>query len=344
MTKNFLIVGLLCYFAIIIVWNEYYHIHELQSPVPLLLPMKKTDQEDSFETVATPRKTIKSNSPQLSPKESNSVILASWFTYRKDPQRGIQVSQNINYIWNFYITSNYLGLRTVIFHDHLSPDFVTKYSTDAISFRKVNACESFTTNDLRFIIYYEFIETYTYEWILLTDASDVYFNSNPFILMHYDRNNASLFLSPDIETFKSNGWMKRKVKECYPEGVQSWALKWSLKIFNAGVWGGRKSVIQCILLCISNELTKVVKGRGNCNMATVNWCIRFGNCANENDIEANNVKSLFVNPFRKGCTDRKYCIIHNKCQRTEGKICAFIKDNSIRTEFRNGKNCNDLSQ
>ena len=103
-------------------------------------------------------------------------ICAAWLTYEKDPQRGQQVSQTIDYIWNFYTSAQFLGLCVVIFHDHLPPDFISKHTTDKISFEKVKPTKSFSTNDLRFIIYKEYLEKHPYEWILMTDASDVFFN------------------------------------------------------------------------------------------------------------------------------------------------------------------------
>ena len=64
----------------------------------------------------------------------------------------------------------------MIFHDHLSLDFVSKYSTDKIIFEEIVPAKSFSTNDLRFIIYQEYLKKHHYEWILMTDASDVFFN------------------------------------------------------------------------------------------------------------------------------------------------------------------------
>ena len=64
----------------------------------------------------------------------------------------------------------------MIFHDHLSLDFVSKYSTDKIIFEEIVPAKSFSTNDLRFIIYQEYLKKHRYEWILMTDASDVFFN------------------------------------------------------------------------------------------------------------------------------------------------------------------------
>ena len=74
-------------------------------------------------------------------------------------------------------------------------------------------------------------------------------------------------------------------------------------------------------------------------MATVNWCIWFGGCAKKEDLAIDNVKEGFVNPFREDCENRKYTIIHNKCEETEGKICALVQDNSIKYKRNDGKRC-----
>lgn len=174
----------------------------------------------------------------------------------------------------------------------------------------------------------------------MTDASDVYFNSNPILYMSGNRNKLSLYLSPDKGTFKSNWWMKNKMKECYKDRVKSWKNEWNQKIFNAGVWGGHTSAVSCVLNCIEHDLTKNIKGRGNCNMGTVNWCLRYGNCSSKRDLGTDNVKELFVNPFHKECKSRKYSIIHNKCRGTEGKICAIIQeDYKIHFKSNNGTGC-----
>ena len=274
---------------------------------------------------------------------TSSVILTSWFIYQKDPQRGKQVSHTIDYIWNFYTTAKFLKLNVVIFHDHLPLEFVSKYKTSEISFQKIVPSKSFSTNDLRFISYEDHLKKNSYAWILMTDVSDVFFNSNPLVYMSQNRNNTSLFLSPDVGTFSSDGsggyWMRDKMLQCYPSRVKSWIHEWRLNIFNAGVWGGYKTVVSCMLKCITNDLTRYLKGRGNCNMGTVNWCIRFGNCVSKKDIQIDNVKGLFVNPFRRDCENRNYSIIHNKCDRTEGNICAIIKYDTIEYKMNDGRGC-----
>ena len=270
----------------------------------------------------------------------NGIILASWFTYQDDPQRGQKASQDIEYIWNFYTSSQFLGLNVVIFHDHLTRDFVSKYTTETISFQLIIPSKSFSTNDLRFIIYDDFLKKNPYEWILMTDASDVFFNRNPIAQISQNKENTSLFLSPDSGTFGKidNGdgfWMINKMIECLPGRSKSWVHEWGLKIFNAGVWGGHKTVVSCILNCISNVITRQLKGRGNCNMVVVNYCIRFGNCASKTDLEIDNVKRFFVNPFREDCRNTSYSIVHNKCYDTEDSLCAIIRDG--RMEFEIGE-------
>ena len=64
-------------------------------------------------------------------------------------------------------------------------------------------------------------------------------------------------------------------------------------------------------------------------MPAVNWCAHFGDCAEKNDLDMDNVKSYFVNPFRKQCSNNSYTIIHNKCPETRGRIYVVLKNETI---------------
>ena len=82
---------------------------------------KKTHKNsDTSSSIAIPSITIprRTTSASNGTNRWNGIILASWFTYHDDPQRGHQASQDIDYIWNFYTSSQYLGLNVMIFHDH----------------------------------------------------------------------------------------------------------------------------------------------------------------------------------------------------------------------------------
>ena len=259
-------------------------------------------------TIIIPTKTNITNEECL-----NGVVFTAWFTYQKDPQRNKKVSETFDYIWNFYTTAQFLELCVAIFHDHLSPDFVSKHETNRITFQKIVPAKDYSTNDLRFIVYQEYLKYYPYDWILMTDASDVYFNNNPFFHMSQNKQNVSLYFSPDVGTYKTNEWMTNKMKQCYSDRIRSWTHEWDLSIFNAGVWGGHTSAVSCMLNCIRYDLMTDLKGKGNCDMGAVNWCSRFGNCSSKEDLERDNVKELFVNPFRRECDKKIYSIIHNKC-------------------------------
>ena len=83
------------------------------------MSIKDNDKKQNVSvTVMATKNRINGNTSTYE-NQSSSVILTSWFTFQKDPQRGKQVAQTINYIWNFYTTSRFLGLKVVIFHDHL---------------------------------------------------------------------------------------------------------------------------------------------------------------------------------------------------------------------------------
>ena len=321
------------------VWTEYSYINELHTKTYLLEAMVNSMHQKEFDSAihrSGQIKSINKNTTQWIQNESSSgVILASWFTYVKDPHRMIKVPDTIVYIWKFYNTIRFLGLRAVIFHDHLPPDFVVQYATDKISFQKIQPDEYFYPNDLRFTIYDKFLEQHSFEWILMTDVRDVYFNSDPIARMSTNPKNVSLYISLDSGTFESNPWMKDHMMKCYPERIRSWTDEWGLRIFNCGVWGGHQSVIRCLLNYVVNELTMVVKGRGFCDMGTMNWWVRFGNCADKTDLEENFVAAGFVNPFGEECRNEKYSIIHNKCydcmdydcsNPITGKIVQFLKD------------------
>lgn len=69
-----------------------------------------------------------------------------------------------------------------------------------------------------------------------------------------------------------------------------------------------------------------MKGRGNCNMPVVNYCVHYGMCADKNVVDD---EPDFVNPFKKECT-HQYTVVHNKCKNTWRNIClAKNKENQL---------------
>jgi lipopolysaccharide biosynthesis glycosyltransferase len=248
------------------------------------------------------------------------MIITSVYNYKKDPQRRMKVDCNFDYIANFYNSIVFYKLNAVIMHDCFSKKFIDRFSTSNIKFVKVNANKDMSTNDFRFVQYNKYIEQHVSPYYMFVDASDVFFNGNPFNYMKRNEHGHTLFMSPDIGKFHKNAW---QVKKCYNRAGELWDQ--NVKMHNAGVWGGDCHTTKCILECVVNQLTTTLKGRGNCNMPALNWCVHFGDCTDENTVED---QPDFVNPFLKECRG-DHLIIHNKCKDTEGKTCLVEKEGKL---------------
>ena len=190
---------------------------------------------------------------------NDEVIVTSVYSYNKDPQRNRKIECNFDYIANFYNSVVFHKLNALIIHDCFPVDFVHSFSTSRIHFLLVKPSGSnriMSTNDYRFLQYKKQLEKNLAKYYLFVDASDVFFNSNPFTYMK----NNKLFISPDIGTFHKNAW---QVKRCYGAAGGLWDQ--NLKLYNAGVWGGESKAVGCILKCVAKQLT-ILQGRGNCNI------------------------------------------------------------------------------
>lgn len=267
-------------------------------------------------------------------KNEPEMIITSVYNYKKDPQRDMKVDCNFQYIANFYNSIIFYKLNAVIIHDCFSKEFIDRFSTSNIKFVKVNANKDMSTNDFRFVQYNKYIEQHVSPYYMFVDASDVFFNGNPFNYMKRNEHGHRLFMGPDIGKFHKNAW---QVKKCYNRTGEFWDQ--NVKMHNAGVWGGNYHTSKCILECFVNQLTTTLKGRGNCNMPALNWCVHFGNCTDENTVED---QPDFVNPFRKECRG-DHLIIHNKCKDTEGKVCLVKKYGKLVLKNRNfDKKCQNV--
>ena len=253
--------------------------------------------------------------PMCAPvNESRYTVLTSWFAYKKDPQRGeIVDTTTIEYIYNLYTTSTFLHIPVVVFHDSsLSTRLVTTYQNSWVTFKEVPPSATMSTNDYRFVVYADYLRTHAFDYVLFVDASDVFFNSNPFDLMRESQGTRDLFMSNDRGDFNRRSWQAQR---CFKGKPTNWYQK--NKLLNAGMWGGSQKASRCILRCIERHLKIVFKRRYNCNMPALNWCAHFGGCAG---LKESPLPTTMYNPFRKRC-DEPFAVVHNKCPKTERKIC-----------------------
>jgi len=62
------------------------------------------------------------------------------------------------------------------------------------------------------------------------------------------------------------------------------------------------------LECINDQIQNHMPKSKNCNMPVVNWCLNHGPCNAQIHPEPE-----FVNPWKGGCREKKYLVVHNKC-------------------------------
>lgn len=257
-------------------------------------------------------------------QNKRSVVLASFYSSKKDPQRGVFVPTSYKYIRNFYTTVVYHNLSAIIMHDGLPEDLITTYTTENINFVQVDKRNIFSLNisinDFRFMHYSSFLQASDFDYVLLADISDTFFWHNPFVYM---RNNyhQSLFLSSDTGTIGSNGWMVAKMRRCY--AINSKYDKTPL--LNDGLWGGKSQAVLCVLSCMTNQFHLRAIPNKNCNMAVMNWCIKFANCVPTEEMDT---KTMFANPFRQNCDSNDFIVIHDKCRDSKQK-CIYVENEQL---------------
>jgi len=105
------------------------------------------------------------------------VILSCYFNGKNDPihhselKEKKQEANNFNYIKPLYETAKKYKQHLIIFHDNLSDEFIKKYQTNKIIFRKTQLVSNLSINDERFIIYYEYLLKNPNKKVLSSDNS-----------------------------------------------------------------------------------------------------------------------------------------------------------------------------
>merc|ERR1712157_43021 len=105
--------------------------------------------------------------------------------------------------------------------------------------------------------YLEYVKESRASHVLMVDASDVWFNSDPFdYFRKREDRNSTLFMSHDLGLFKKDSW---GVPGCYGSSANKWSgMK---QMYNAGVWGGKRQTVRCVLQCIVSQLSQLSKNR-----------------------------------------------------------------------------------
>ena len=207
------------------------------------------------------------------------VVFTSYFTSIEDSQRKRRYAANrFLYMKDWLLSVRKLEIDAVVFHDGLSPDFQWRLQLfySKLQFQYIPSLKGRSTNDARFYCYLHYLQTHSdINRVLLTDASDVKFQRNPFNLMTLLREDY-LFIGTDIDFYpdmESMSWLREKLTKCYgknaiTKGHLSLLMRLST-VYNAGVIGGTRQLMLGLLTRITRDLD-MTPHEVNCNMAVVN--------------------------------------------------------------------------
>lgn len=178
------------------------------------------------------------------------VVLSSYYTMKNDPLYKKHVdTDSHNYMLPWYETVKAHGLFGVVFHDSLSPEFTEQYSLPNIQFIKVDSSVfNNSNNDLRFLVYLDFLRDHYFKKVLMTDLCDVMFLKNPFDFIDSPE---KLYIGSETRKIKNSMFCVELFKQVYPEFKY-----WDMTILNAGIAGGYHGMILEFLEKFASELTE----------------------------------------------------------------------------------------
>lgn len=197
----------------------------------------------------------------------NDVILSTYFTTKKDPQREeFATKNNFGYIKGFYESIIKQDLYAVIFYDSLSEDFINKYECENVHFIRVNL-GPYSLNDERFYIYLEYINLTKPSKIIMADINDVIFLKKD--VFNFIKKDTLYICKDELYSIYENPWIKNKINSLrFPLDKKKYSF-WEMPIVNAGVIGGDFNCINLFLQHLLYLFDKLDNDLNN-NMICVN--------------------------------------------------------------------------
>ena len=203
------------------------------------------------------------------------VIYTTYYTGKLNPQKTAKeaIPNDFSMIEGWYNSVVKHNLQGVIFHDHLTEEFVKKYSCSNVSFVKVPYYSIRSLNDERYYVYQHYLKNPDIEWVLTTDLFDVEFNKDPF---EYMTNKNVVYVgseTPEKAHFTDEFWpvIKNRALQSYGE-VSSW-WQTTIKYFlNAGLIGGHRDIMTRLLDLMVDEFD-VINPALDTNMFVLSKCI-----------------------------------------------------------------------
>jgi|688.fasta_scaffold280097_2 hypothetical protein len=190
-------------------------------------------------------------------------IFTTYFTSGNDPQRsGSWPSNDFNIIKDFYNSVVQHELNCVILHDHCSTEFIEQYSTDKVTFIKVDKV-LLNMVDYRWKLYHNLLEEMTeIKNVYFLDISDVIILKNPFNLMEED----VLYIGNEESIIEENTFMMERFQML---GIDPTEYV-DDRVLNCGIFGGNRTMMLEATEAIANILETANITKTTADMAAAN--------------------------------------------------------------------------
>jgi len=224
------------------------------------------------------------------------VIFTTYFTGKPDPQsrsrgrfnyfkkfktwirsrrggaaaekHGVAAANDFERIRVWYESLIKVGCKGVIFYDHLSEEFVRRWSCPEVEFVHYKLESERSMNDERYYCYLQYLRANQHiENLFVLDLFDIEFFRNPFEL--FDPEEYDLYCGGDAGEY-NNKLVRDKMIAAFGTPFYESEIK-----LNAGTCGGSRANMEALLVTMTNAFDQLTE-RGtmeNLNMAVFNKCV-----------------------------------------------------------------------
>jgi len=209
------------------------------------------------------------------------MILTSYFTTKKDWQRGKYVKPTFSKIQKLYQTAVTNGLSVSVLYDVLPQEFLDTYSTERFGFVQVNLTQfdkRYGVNDVRYFFFERLVQqNREWKYIFIVDAFDVRSGMNPCSGMQPGK----IYVGGEQDRLKKHPWMKARFQKMGGKYNQWYTTKVTdkLKILNCGLTGGQRDMMLKLLsrmVQVLQDPALAIRQKNediNLNMAALNYIL-----------------------------------------------------------------------
>ena len=181
----------------------------------------------------------------------HNVVLTVYLTDRPDPQRNITWKPDDSKVVSTWIKSlTRCGLRGIIFHDNLSPEFTEDWASANVSFEQVHWHTPWTAAEERIRIYRDWLRDNQCEFALTTDLSDVEFYYDPFRII---RDQGTLYIGSESLLIGNTKIMCQWMERTYGKVTDE-----EKPILNPGIVGGQRDTMFSFLSRWLDEMGRAI--------------------------------------------------------------------------------------